>query len=74
MSKELPEWEKAPEEFVVQWGSLGTQWGIPRTMAQIHALLMTAPEPMCLSLIHISADNPLAPKKSQYAPKPKRAI
>lgn len=47
MSEELPEWEKAREEFVVQWGSLGTQWGINRTMAQIHALLMTAPEPMC---------------------------
>lgn len=43
---EQPAWEKAREEFVVQWGSLGTQWGINRTMAQIHALLMTAPEPM----------------------------
>ena len=39
-------WEDAREQFVVQWGSLGTQWGINRTMAQIHALLMTAPEPM----------------------------
>jgi DNA-binding transcriptional regulator GbsR (MarR family) len=47
MSNELPPWEKAREEFVAQWGSLGTQWGINRTMAQIHALLMTAPEPMC---------------------------
>lgn len=34
----------AREEFVAQWGALGTQWGINRTMAQIHALLMTAPE------------------------------
>jgi len=33
-------------EFVAQWGALGTQWGINRTMAQIHALLMTAPQPM----------------------------
>jgi DNA-binding transcriptional regulator GbsR (MarR family) len=33
----------AREEFVSQWGALGTQWGINRTMAQIHALLMTAP-------------------------------
>ena len=47
VSDELPPWEKAREEFVAQWGSLGTQWGINRTMAQIHALLMTAPEPMC---------------------------
>jgi DNA-binding transcriptional regulator GbsR (MarR family) len=46
VSDELPPWEKAREEFVAQWGSLGTQWGINRTMAQIHALLMTAPQPM----------------------------
>ncbi|MES2657051.1 MAG: MarR family transcriptional regulator [Verrucomicrobiota bacterium] len=38
--------KKARDEFVAQWGALGTQWGINRTMAQIHALLMTAPEPM----------------------------
>ncbi|MCB1130838.1 MAG: HTH domain-containing protein, partial [Verrucomicrobiae bacterium] len=36
----------ARDEFVGQWGALGTQWGINRTMAQIHALLMTAPEPL----------------------------
>jgi len=29
------------EDFIQQWGILGTQWGINRTMAQIHALLMT---------------------------------
>jgi DNA-binding transcriptional regulator GbsR (MarR family) len=32
---------------VTQWGALGSQWGINRTMAQIHALLMTAPAPLC---------------------------
>ena len=36
--------KKARDEFVGQWGALGTQWGINRTMAQIHALLMTAPD------------------------------
>jgi len=36
--------KQARDEFVAQWGALGTQWGINRTMAQIHALLMTAPE------------------------------
>ena len=36
----------ARDEFVAQWGALGTQWGINRTMAQIHALLMTAPDPL----------------------------
>ncbi len=38
--------KQARDEFVAQWGALGTQWGINRTMAQIHALLMTAPEPI----------------------------
>ena len=38
---------QARDEFISQWGALGTQWGINRTMAQIHALLMTSVEPMC---------------------------
>ncbi len=38
--------KQARDEFVAQWGALGTQWGINRTMAQIHALLMTAPAPL----------------------------
>lgn len=28
------------DEFVSQWGALGSSWGINRTMSQIHALLM----------------------------------
>jgi DNA-binding transcriptional regulator GbsR (MarR family) len=36
----------ARDEFISQWGALGTQWGINRTMAQIHALLMTSLEPL----------------------------
>lgn len=35
------------DEFIAQWGALGTQWGINRTMAQIHALLMTSSRSMC---------------------------
>ena len=46
MPNDSSSWESARDQFVVQWGSLGTQWGINRTMAQIHALLITAPEPM----------------------------
>lgn len=38
--------EAARQEFIQSWGVLGTQWGINRTMAQIHALLLVAPEPM----------------------------
>ena len=32
----------ARDEFVSQWGAIGSAWGINRTMAQIHALLITA--------------------------------
>ncbi len=39
--------EEARDEFIAQWGALGTQWGINRTMAQIHALLMTSPRALC---------------------------
>ena len=31
------------DEFVTQWGAIGSAWGINRTMAQIHALLITTP-------------------------------
>jgi DNA-binding transcriptional regulator GbsR (MarR family) len=36
----------AKEAFLSQWGALGPAWGINRTMSQIHALLMVAPESM----------------------------
>jgi DNA-binding transcriptional regulator GbsR (MarR family) len=32
--------EEAKEKFIQQWGSLGSNWGINRTMAQIHALFL----------------------------------
>ncbi len=38
--------KNAKEEFIQTWGTLGTNWGINRTMAQIHALLLIATEPM----------------------------
>jgi len=39
-------WEASRDEFISQWGALGSNWGINRSMAQVHALLMTAPQPM----------------------------
>ena len=32
--------------MVQTWGQLSAQWGINRTMGQIHALLMISPEPL----------------------------
>ena len=34
----------ARDEFVAQWGAMGSAWGINRTMAQIHALLIITPQ------------------------------
>ncbi|MCE9611719.1 MAG: transcriptional regulator [Chthoniobacter sp.] len=36
----------ARDEFVTQWGSIGSAWGINRTMAQIHALLIITSGPL----------------------------
>ena len=32
------------EKFIQSWGALGSSWGVNRTMAQIHALLLISPE------------------------------
>ena len=39
----LPE---AKSQFIHAWGTLGYKWGINRTMAQLHALLLISPEPL----------------------------
>ncbi|WOO40029.1 hypothetical protein [Rubellicoccus peritrichatus] len=36
----------ARENFIRQWGAMGSSWGINRTMAQIHAFLMISAEPL----------------------------
>ncbi len=37
---------EARQQFISSWGAFGTHWGINRTMAQIHALLLTSPDPL----------------------------
>ena len=37
---------EAKLQFIASWGAFGTHWGINRTMAQIHALLMVSAEPI----------------------------
>ena len=44
MKGEAAKLSEIRERFVGQWGVMGAQWGINRTMAQIHALLMTNPD------------------------------
>ncbi len=40
------ELNEAKQEFLQVWGKLGSEWGINRTMAQVHALLLITPEPL----------------------------
>ena len=42
------ELQKAKNKFIQTWGALGSQWGINKTMAQIHALLMVSAEPLSM--------------------------
>ena len=49
------------DDFVMQWGSIGNSWGINRTMAQIHALLLVTPRALTtdevMSELEISRGN-----------------
>ena len=38
--------EEGKEKFIQSWGTIGSNWGINRTMAMIHALLLVSPEPL----------------------------
>jgi DNA-binding transcriptional regulator GbsR (MarR family) len=37
---------EAKQQFISSWGAFGTHWGINRTMAQIHALLLITADPL----------------------------
>lgn len=38
--------DEARQTLINAWGTLGSSWGVSRTMAQIHALLLVSPEPL----------------------------
>lgn len=38
--------KEAKHQFIASWGAFGTHWGINRTMAQVHALLLISPDPL----------------------------
>jgi DNA-binding transcriptional regulator GbsR (MarR family) len=39
-------YKETQDEFVQLWGRLGTNWGINKAMAQIHALLLSVENPL----------------------------
>mgnify|MGYP000026062728 CR=1 FL=1 len=53
--------EEAQEKFIQSWGTLGSHWGINRTMAQVHALLLIAAKPLAaqeiMDALKISSGN-----------------
>lgn len=52
---------EAQEKFVQAWGTLGSNWGINKTMGQIHAQLLIAHEPLTaeelIEKLNISSGN-----------------
>ena len=38
--------QEARDKFIHSWGEMGSQWGINKAMAQIHALLMISEKPL----------------------------
>jgi DNA-binding transcriptional regulator GbsR (MarR family) len=56
-----PSLREVQERFVALWGQMGSSWGIPRTMAEVHALLFVAGHPMntdeVMSALQISRGN-----------------
>lgn len=52
---------EARQQFISSWGAFGTHWGINRTMAQIHALLLISADPITqddmMELLNISRGN-----------------
>ena len=53
--------DEAKDKFIQAWGALGSQWGINRTMAQVHALLLVSPESLSaeeiMAALNISRGN-----------------
>jgi DNA-binding transcriptional regulator GbsR (MarR family) len=38
--------QEGKQKFIESWGKMASDWGINRTMAQVHALLLISPEPL----------------------------
>ncbi|MDX1906866.1 MAG: MarR family transcriptional regulator [Bacteroidia bacterium] len=53
--------DEAKDKFIQAWGSLGSNWGINRTMAQVHALLLISAESLSaediMAALNISRGN-----------------
>ena len=46
ISEKTPKLPAVIERFVLHWGDMGSQWGVNRSVAQIHALLYLSERPL----------------------------
>lgn len=44
--KHIMKLEEAKQQFIDTWGALGTEWGINKSVAQVHALLLSSSNPI----------------------------
>jgi len=55
------QYEEGKDKFIKTWGELGTNWGINKTMGQIHGLLLVSTRPYTtdeiMQELHISRGN-----------------
>jgi DNA-binding transcriptional regulator GbsR (MarR family) len=53
--------DEAKNKYIQTWGSLATSWGINKTMAQVHALLLVSTKPLSaediMEILQISRGN-----------------
>lgn len=42
---------EAKQKFIETWGTLGSQWGVNKSITQIHALLLISPDPLSTDTI-----------------------
>ena len=64
ITKKLEDMPEAIRRFVLHWGDMGGQWGVNRSVAQIHALLYISEQPMtaedicgCLGIARSNVSN-----------------
>jgi DNA-binding transcriptional regulator GbsR (MarR family) len=48
--------QEGKAKFIESWGKMASDWGINRTMAQVHALLLIEPEPLTADQVMESLD------------------
>lgn len=66
ITKKIEDMPEAIRRFVLHWGDMGGQWGVNRSIAQIHALLYISEQPLtadqicdCLGIARSNVSNSL---------------